>query len=386
MRTKHLTIAIWFFLVVVMVACEESFDPQLKPSTQRLLVVDGMITNEPPPYTVQLSYSSDLKNPMLIPATEFQVWVQDDQGTVIPFTQMWPGTYSSAADGPAGIPGRTYRLMLTSFDGRQYVSAPETLPLPVAIESVDYQIETIEPDNLPYSLTGLQFYLTTQPASTDSTYFVWQLTEAYKYQADFKLNYLYSGGLQLVFNTDSLRTCYKSQLVEELYLFDASRQSVPQVVDFPLNFVSTETRAFTFRYSLLVRQFSITATAFDFYRLVQEQNNSAGQLFTRQPFQIKGNITAVDVADETVLGLFMAASITEKRVFVDRPLQYFEWHYPQCDVYDYDAYKFIWTYPPESWPLLVTRGPNGLALPSTFCIDCRQQGGTLEKPDFWEDE
>jgi hypothetical protein len=368
-----------------MTSCEEPFDPQLKPSEQRLLVVDGMISNEAPPYVVQLSYSSDLKDPRFIPATEFQVWVQDDQGEIIPFIQSSPGTYTSAADGPAGIPGRTYQLMLQSYDGRQYVSAPETLPLPVAIQSVDYMVETIEPNNLPYSMTGLQFYLTTGQAPADSSYFVWQLTETYKYQADFKLNYLYSGGLHLVFNPDSLRTCYTTQLVEELFLFDASQQSVPQAVNFPLNFVSTETRALTYRYSLLARQFSITATAFDFYRLVREQNSSASALFTRQPFQIKGNITSVDDADETVLGLFMAASVTEKRVFVTPPFQYLEWHYPLCDFYDYDAYKFIWTYTSEAWPLMVTRGPDGLALPSTWCIDCRQQGGTLEKPDFWVD-
>jgi hypothetical protein len=106
-----------------------------------------------------------------------------------------------------------------------------------------------------------------------------------------------------------------------------------------------------------------------------------------QPYQIQGNVKNISKPDEPVLGYFMAAGVSEQRIFVGRPPLVF--HYSICTLSeeDYQAMGSLRWSSADEWPLYITMGLNyGLALPNQDCIDCRQSGGTIIEPDFWEDE
>jgi hypothetical protein len=138
---------------------------------------------------------------------------------------------------------------------------------------------------------------------------------------------------------------------------------------------------------LLVSQLTISAEAYNYWNSLREQNENQESLYTMQPYQIQGNVKNISKPDEPVLGYFMAAGVSEQRIFVGRPPLLF--HYSICELSegDYDAMRLIrWTGKDE-WPLYITTDLNyALALPGQACIDCRQSGGTIIKPDFWEDE
>ncbi|RLD45961.1 MAG: hypothetical protein DRI88_08155, partial [Bacteroidetes bacterium] len=110
----------------------------------------------------------------------------------------------------------------------------------------------------------------------------------------------------------------------------------------------------------------------------------------QQPYQIKGNVHNVDNGEDVLLGYFLVAGVSEKRIFVNRPLSTeVEFYYGICVLNDrdYDAYRALGWTGPAVWPLYVTTdSDNRRALPDQRCMDCRLKGGTIEKPDFWTDK
>ena len=118
-----------FLLFLIFDACIEPFNIQLKDS-QQTLVVEGMITDQPGPYTVKLFQSLALEEQL-----NTTNWVQgaaisiyDDQGVVEALHEVTPGNYQTTTI--QGTVGRTYHIRITLADGLEYESVPEIL-LPV---------------------------------------------------------------------------------------------------------------------------------------------------------------------------------------------------------------------------------------------------------------
>lgn len=387
MRTNPSNI-FWLVIPIVLLGCEEKFSPAIRPASENLLVVDGMISNLPGPYTVRLSMSSELENPAYIPVPGFVVFIVDDLGNDCFLPETDPGVYVSADSSFQGKVGRKYKLELIGPDGKFYTTPFEKLRQPTGIKEVYHLLEYQENDDLNYDIAGYRFYLTTETAPVDTNHFMWQMISTYKYRADMGIYWIYDGELTPVADHDTLQICYKTDTVPDIFLLNTENISPPLVTEFPLHYVSTQTRHLMERYSLLVKQFSISKQAFNFWRVVKDQNKNLGELFTKQPFQVQGNIYNEDDPEEIVLGQFMVAGISEKRTFVDKPDAPVKMRYPICEFHEntYENFPAIFEYPPESWPLFATRGPDGNALPNKWCMDCREGGGKIEKPDFWIDE
>ena len=157
----------------------------------------------------------------------------------------------------------------------------------------------------------------------------------------------------------------------------------PVITKLPLIYISTETKMLSIRYSLLVKQLSIPKDAINFWDALRQQNIDQGNLYSQQPFQIRGNVRNINNPDEVVLGYFTVAGITEKRIFVNRPLLNF--YYGVCTP-DFENIGWLaYEMDPDYWPTYVTEIPGkGKALGTNEdCFDCRLEGGTLTPPDFW---
>ena len=132
---------------------------------------------------------------------------------------------------------------------------------------------------------------------------------------------------------------------------------------------------------MFVNQLSITKKTYDFFDVIEQQNIEQGDLYSKQPIQIKGNVSNINNPNEPVLGYFIVAGITKKRIFIDRPGIPF--YYVEC-VPDYDL-TYIRFEPPSSWPIyIVDIMFTGWAMGhQNNCFDCRLDGGSLTPPDFW---
>ena len=370
-------------------SCRDEYFPEID-KYENILVVDGTISNDPGPYEVRLSLSSPIYKPELKPYVGAQVIVIDDLGNKEYFSEIEPGLHRSSLDGMQGVIGRKYRVIIYTPDEKEYQSSFQELKRPVEIANVYAEIyskETLDENRPEY---GYQFYVDSEPAESDTSYLMWRAKGTYEYRSDFLIRYIYDNWVLSVFpNSDSLYNCYHKDNNTGIYTADLTKLSQPQVNRFPLNRVTTNTRKLSIKYSLLVKQSTMSEDAYIYYNKINEMNTQQGALYTQQPYQVKGNVYNVLNEQENVLGYFLVEGVKDKRIFVDRPpSDQVEFYYGICVLGDgdYDAFGYIrWT-PRNTWPLYVTTNVNGRkALTNQKCVDCRKNGGTITKPDYWED-
>lgn len=384
-KIKH---AIPFLILLFFASCEERYWPDLKGSYQNIIVIDGMITNGLPPYTVRLSISSNVETPEYIALSGYEVTIIDELGNDEILTESENGTYMSSPEGMQGIVGRNYKILLQSPEGKTYESDYEELKEPVGIDSVYAELDYEQTETYPYNIPGYQFYIDTYTAQSDSTYLLWSMDETYKYESDYLIDFIYNGTLHIFYNSDSLKTCWYSGKVYPFFIESTSGLSEPRFTRYPLHFVNTTTRRLSVRYSLFVNQYTISKKAYDYWNGVKEQNTESGGLYYSQPYQLRGNVFNTSDPNELVLGFFMVVGVSQKRIFVNRPDPSVDMLYTVCKLSQSDYEDYGWMFvggTAADWPLYVTEGPGGRALPNQECIDCTKKGGTLDKPDFWED-
>lgn len=372
---------------LLLTSCIDEYWPKINKYENRL-VVDGGITDKPGPYTIRLSISSAVDNPTFNPYSNCEVIISDEDGNSETLLETESGIYKTKEEGLQGEVGKKYKLRVKTPDEKVYESQFEQLNAAEKIESVYAEIESRQDVNYPYDLSGYQFYVTTETASKDSTYFLWRLEATYHYQSDYTIRWYYDGELKWFHGPDSLYNCYRTYSVNDFYSMSTEGLSTPKIEVYPLNYVNTETRQLSVKYSLLVKQYTLNKKAFEFWDIIREQNSSSSTLFEKQPYQLHGNVFNVDNPDEPVLGYFLVAGLDEKRIFVDRPKYPVEFHYSVCtlSISDFVAYgERIWA-DPVLYPLYAIETNGGLrAIPPKGCTDCREHGGTITKPDFWED-
>lgn len=376
---------IFIFIAGIFSACTDPYWPEIDKYVNNL-AIDGLIDNEAGPYYVRLQLSTTVYYPKFNPLSNATVFVTDDLGNVEQFYESENGVYTNASPTFQGKIGRSYQLTVSVSEGQVYQSSWEKIQEPMGIESVYADIEDrIEP-SLPYNLVGYQFYIDTKKSLNDSTYLIWRLESTYKYKADFKCWHYYDGTIQRLPKADSLMTCWKTEIVPKVLIGSTQSSNENQLLRYPLHFVSTEGRELAIRYSILVNQYVVNQSVYNYWNAVQHQNDIQGDLYTQQPYQIKGNLYNINNPEEPVAGCFVAAGVSKKRVFYDKPPLKFNYSVCVLGEADYENMANLSTSQPSEWPIYLTMGPGyAIAYPNQECVDCRKSGGKLEKPDFWTD-
>ena len=370
-----------FVLLIIISSCVDEYWPEMD-KYEDLLVVDGMITNEPGPYSITLTRSSNVNAPQFVPFMGCQIIIIDDLGNEEEFIESvsFPGTYTTDHSDLRGIVGRKYRIEIRTPDEKSYATPFEELNAPLGIDSVYALVENKPHDVLTRDRIGYQFYINTVQAETDTNYFLWKLIETFEYRSDFTIEYTYSGSIEEFANWDTLYTCWRTQQIHNIYTTNTRGLSSPVISGFPLHYVDTETKKLSIRYSLEVKQLSITDDAYFFWDNIKDQVSESGALFTKQPFQVRSNVTNIANPDEPVLGYFLVAGETRKRIFVDPPVgEYF--YYPTCTpIFDLRGLYYASSY---SWPIYITSIDGRMALGGDGCFDCTIYGGVTERPEWW---
>lgn len=383
-----------------MFSCVEKYWPDLKPVDSNVLVVDGTITNLPGPYTVKLSFTSSIDSIVHIPASNYSVIISDNLGNSEILQEINPGEYSTSLIGIQGVIGRQYKLELNSPSGQSYASGYEELLPSVDIESFYAKIESKPTLDNESSQIGYQFYIDTEESFNDSVYFLWKLEQTYEYHSDYTADYIMKANDTLFRETTieealGYAICWQTEKVTQIFTNNPSILSTSKITHFPLNYVNTNTRELSVRYSLLAKQFTIDKKAYHFRNSIEYINSNQGSMYTRQPYQIQGNIVNLDNQDKVVLGYFLVASVDEYRIFVNRLPKSYDYYYDICVPdngdsartenfwYKFDSLGIL----PDYDKLFHNYGMGfGTFLPSLTCIDCNLKGGLNIKPDFWIDE
>lgn len=348
------------------------------------MVVDGTITDEQGPYTIRISKATMVNNNERDPYKDCTVTIFDNEGNSEICNETEPGVYKSLSNIINGEVGNSYYLTIETPNGRLYQTEPQKMLEPVEIDTVYAQLESKYLGDYSQGATpGYQFYTSSRLANGNDSYLLWNIDETYQYSTDYDLYAIDDGGIFKYVGKDTsdifqdVKWCWKTESVGFLSVAETGGLDKPQIRNHPLNFVGTNSRKLTERYCLFLKQYSINKEAYLYWKNIEDQISSNNFLILSQPFDIKGNVKNLSDPGETVYGYFTVASVAHKRVFFNSPEAPF----------DIDRCVVIVPIPPAA-PLseyYVQTEDGTVGSVEEGCLDCRNRGGDIIKPEFWID-
>lgn len=376
-------------IIILFIGCKEEF-PVVSLSEEKILVIEGGITNNPGPYSIRLSLTSPIEQPFKVQKIPYQgckITILEKGGNSELLTESEPGVYQTASGGIQGQAGKEYGVSVITPEGKVYETGFERMEEAVDIDSVYAELIIREDLDYVYGLPGIQFYVDTEVPQDRETYFLWNLIETYKYEADYKFYALFYFGIFYYqsldadsiamitgLNYDTLYTCWGNEYVGDYYIGKTSNLAVSAISRQPLHFVSTASKKLSIRYSILLQQYSIGKEAYYFWKNIKEQITEENFLYTKQPYNVAGNLKNKNNPEELVFGYFTVASVTTKRIYINRPNTTF-----------YFTKGFISTEPPKTQPIYIILSEDKMGYIHKDCVDCRTEGGTIKRPEFWID-
>ncbi len=125
------------FLIFLTAACVDRVFLDIPVPDNYAVVVDGMITDQPGPYKVELTKAFDIesKNSFKAYISARRVTISDNAGNSEDLTQISQGVYQTDPNGIQGVVGRVYKLRVEMLDGRVYESKPDSMAPPGPITS-----------------------------------------------------------------------------------------------------------------------------------------------------------------------------------------------------------------------------------------------------------
>lgn len=286
--------------------------------------------------------------------------------------------------------------------------------LQIEVENEIYQSEfqsllaTPEIDEINYKERndGISIHVSTHNHNDASRYYMWSYEEDWEFHAT--LNILGLQGIP-IFNKKTYPDlnpnggnnpylyCWKHAESSNIYIYSTEQLNTNIVKDVELLHIPINDIRISYIYSILVKQWSLSEQAFNYYRTLEKMTEESSGLFTPMPSEIKGNITCISSPTKKVHGFVLASAITTKRIFIYE--EQFEqihseyeheciWKYPD----DSPSWYYVWTQNIENnGAIALTKDGDILGndylsntLYSKECVDCRSvEGSTKKRPDFW---
>ncbi len=368
-------ISILILIITLLEGCVDPFYPDIYDN-QQSIVIDGTLTDKEGYHYIRVSRSVQYNTPKNIPMEGCSVEIIDNAENIIHFYESEPGLYEQWIDQEYLKTGKQYKLRVTASDAI-YESKYETmLPCP-PVQNVYYEIKekgTADPD---YTIYGIQFYTDLVVQDGYAKNYRWELEETWEYHSEYLIFNYYdeTGYHQLANGTDSLYYCWSSESIHEIYTGTINHITEDSLSRIPLRYVSNETDRLNVKYSLLIKQYSINDTAYEYWNKLKKQSQETGGLYETQPQQIRGNISNINDDNEIVLGFFNVSGLSEKRIFVSEHFHFFP------TTYECVPWEPVLGIPQSPLPIYFLQDWR---LAARECFNCTLSGGTIYKPEFWE--
>lgn len=381
-RTKHIIFLL--FLSTVVLSCIKPFDPVIDSGAEHKYVVSGCITDQEGYQSVFVSISSPIEEPNYIPLTGCYVTVFSDAGKTYALEETGPGEYGTWMEANDLLPGTSYQVVVNTPSGDVLTSEFDKMPESPPLDTVYFWLEDHATPDPAIDDRGIQFYVDLEADDSDSRFYRWEVAETWEYHAAHAKEHYYDGDLHAIDPPDSSTwKCWQKSTIRSIYTLSTQHLTANAYYQYPLHFVNGKTSKLSVLYSFLITQYALSETAYTYWEQLRENSYEEIGLYEKQPADIKGNITMTSGNGEEVLGLFYAASIRTKRIFVQN-VEGLEINYPSyCN--EYSLGRFGWAeFRPNEYPVYFYYLEwGGLLILTRECVECEMMGGTTVKPDFW---
>lgn len=364
--------------LLFLASCKEKFVPKIPSPGAGYLVVEGNLTAGLGVTDIRISrtYPLDVTSSSQM-EKDAAVAVEGSDGSNQPLPMTSAGHYTSPQ--LLFTSGSTYKLRIKTTDGKEYLSdaiSPLTTP---PIDSIGWKRDE----------QGFQFYVNAKGTNDNSRYYRWEFDETWEIRSFFYSLFVYEKPKvrprkqpeEMVFY------CWKYGISNSLYLGSTAALSSNTVHEKILHRIPNGDEKLSVRYSLLLRQYSLSREAYDFYELMKKNTESLGSVFDMQPSELRGNIHCINDDNAIAIGYVTGATVSSKRIFVEKPVgwQFNEGCQSFTVVYDSVDYYFNGggAIPIEEAYDPVTGAAIGYLGSAARCVDCTRRSGNLQKPSYW---
>jgi hypothetical protein len=314
-------------------------------------------------------------------ATNFQpelfakLTVEGKDGSALPLTETGNGQYINNQLNL--VIGSEYRLRIKTVDNKEYLSdyviAKQTPP----IDSITWNKENGD----------LFVNVNTHDDANATKYYKWAFGETWEIHSHYLARYQYIGGTTIIYAPNGYHNlCWKSDSSTSIILASSTQLSKDVISQFPIQIIPKGSDKLSVRYSIFVKQQSLTKEAYEYLQLMKKNTESIGTIFDSQPSELRGNIHCISNPDIDVIGFISASSFSEKRFFITA--QETNWPYSQdCEYFKVrnnpDSIR-AWVPSYLPWEAEMDRGLiTYYFVGPPACVDCVLRGGSLTKPTFW---
>jgi hypothetical protein len=368
---------------VILTDCVQAYVSPYKPLATGYLVVDGYLCgNGPTTYT--LSRSIPLPGDSTIPSvTGATVQVEGTDNSNFPLTEQGNGVYGASS--LALSTTAQYRLRIAIPNGETYLSDYVPYKPTPPIDSVNWTYK---------SFTGVTIYVNTHDPANATRYYLWKYLQTYEYNSAEYSGYYYDQASNSILprpGSQQIFTCWKDAPVYNILAGTSAQLQQDVIYEHPLLVISPNTQPLAIEYSILVSQYALTDSGYNFFSQMQVNTEALGSIFDEQPTEITGNIHSLSNASEPVIGFVSAGTLQQNRIFISRfQIPVWLWVYAcgDPDMYipnDPDSfnYYFVGLGNVPIAEKITQSGAVTWAINNVDCIDCRSQGGTTTKPAYW---
>jgi hypothetical protein len=328
----------WLTLFFLVTACIERIDFD-SPDTEFMTVVDGMITDAPGPYTIKMSksFSIDVDSIPSLPVQGAIVTLFDDEGNTEAFTETSPGNYATTGVIRGKI-GHRYHIRIETANGSIFESEPDEIRPVGEVDGIHFEFEkrTREETYGDVDASVFKIFADAHAAEGTDNYMRWKFMGTYETITHPELHTTFlqcsyfltpypcsgydvgpalGGGKLEKIGDCTCCDCWVNEFETMPILSDVQLVSNNTFKNVPITEVAITPAIFYNKYRVQIQQMSLTRQAFDFFKLIRAQKESASSLFQPQSGEIRGNIHSVS-GNAKAIGIFWATAVSEKSIYI----------------------------------------------------------------------
>jgi hypothetical protein len=334
----------YIIIIGLSTSCYKVYDPHVDKA-EKVLVVDGLMTNQTDAYHVVLTYARPFNSAeKSTPISSANVYVTDNPGNSYIFTEKGKGEYISDSSQFTGIPGRIYRLHVVTPDGAEYESDPQRLFPEVSPDSVYAEFDNKE---ILQRVSGLKVNTHGANILTDIRNQSDTLPR-FRITSNLVMEYSWIAYVQKNWGDDFIHFdfyCWKTvnansnfNLTDEEYSLNSASIKKHQACFFDdyfyvfamsygleVNWDDTtgtpterQSQDFLIQHRILyLNQYTLNNETYLYYKSLNEQMQSEGKLFDPIAAQLTGNIKCISDPEKSAIGFFEASSVSNSEYIVD---------------------------------------------------------------------
>jgi len=347
-----------------------------------LLVIYGMVTNENGPYEITILKTKKINSKVNEPVRGATVSIFDDKGNTVSLAEDSVGKYHTPETFNGQV-GAKYKLNIELHEGKQYESDyVELLDVP-DISELEAEKITKPATGTSLESSGYQFYITTKAGTSEQKYYKWDVFEDWEYRLPYKISAYWDSQVLTQIDPPIPYKCYRHTQFNDIYISDTKNFQANYITHYPLNFTPGSTK-FQYMYGIYVRQYALSEFSYKYWHSAME-NNQPDPLYSKQPYQLIGNIKCISNPEETVFGIFEASAVKSKGITAYLPAIE-ESIYP-CGYF----FRLSGVRPQDLLNLpagyIGEYGAQLILVPEKECVYCKYNGGGKGiRPDYFDQD